>query len=81
MHYDICFIIFLYDIEKIEIHKPRKHMQDVDENTYTRHFEKTFRHILIDKENINTHECENIKYTKMYRHCHSQRNQRKSVNV
>ena len=57
-------------------------MQDVDENTYTRHFEKTFRHILIDKENVNTHECErNIKYTKMYRHCHSQRNQRKSVNV
>ena len=36
-------------------------MQDVDENTYTRHFEKTFRHILIDKENINTHECEKIK--------------------
>ena len=56
-------------------------MQDVDENTYTRHFEKTFRHIRIDKENINTHKCENIKYTKMYRHCHSQRSQRKSVNV
>ena len=56
-------------------------MQDVDENTYIRHFEKTFRHILIDKETSIHMNVKNIKYTKMYIHCHSQRNQRKSVNV
>ena len=35
-------------------------MQDVDDNTYTCYFDKTFRHIRIDKENINTHKCEKI---------------------
>ena len=48
---------FVY-IRKIEIYEERKYMQDVYENTYTRHFEKTFRHTLIDKENINTHKCD-----------------------